>query len=315
MQMSHRESLPGSRKSSITNLLSQVEVAPRIEQGEVLGKTHQLAMVIEEYGVDLGKFIADGVDVSEQVWLDVSNQIMHLILRVARRGIFHGDIKPGNIVIRSKNGKLSVRFIDFDPKYMSTFEKDENLLFELGGERTQLCALYAVSMLALLHIHFGRMSQIYLYKHTRMFLGLFTMFLPETMGMHESKFGRVLVRHLKHYKLCPSTKPSSEPHHHADERGSLLVGFWELLKRKGVRTQGSHRDVPIYDGKRQFIITEHARMVSPPPHLSSLMRTLVTTITTTEEARHREHMRIAKEERVAATHVGRMQRDGDTPSI
>jgi serine/threonine protein kinase len=141
----------------LSNALGRLGVAPELEQGEVYHRSHQLAMVMEKYDLDLGKFIARNVSVSDEDWRSIAKLVINLLFKMARLGVFHGDIKPENIVLKvdAASGKIEARLIDFDPKYMSTFSKDARLLEDdLDDNVPQLCALYAVSMMAILHYHF-----------------------------------------------------------------------------------------------------------------------------------------------------------------
>ena len=276
--------------------LGMEDVAPLTEQGEVFSKTHQLATVVERYPADLAQLIAHDPRLSDATLAMIVSQLTDLILRLARKGIFHGDIKPQNIVVfmNDSTGEVKTRLIDFDPKYMSTFDKDRRLLEDdLGGNLSQLCALYAVSMIALLHYHFkqGKTERHeYLFKLTGAVMPYFTLYLPLNpwQDLQDYKFGRVLVRHLWHYALV-SPRKSSRPK--VGDKEERLELFWQALQRKSVKLQASPSDTPTFDGSAVALRPPNVRdapMRVPDlhPKLKDLVRRLTLEKEENEKKRH-----------------------------
>jgi serine/threonine protein kinase len=276
-----------------------------LEQGEVYHRSHQLAMVMEKYDLDLGKFITRNVSVSDEVWRSIAKLVINLLFKMARLGIFHGDIKPGNIVLKvdAPSGKIEARLIDFDPKYMSTFSKDARLLEDnLDGNASQLCALYAVSMMSILHYHFQerRTRQPELLQRMDDALRLFSLYFPTKMDISDSKFGRVLVRHLRHYRLMMPAHPARPA---SGDRDRMLARFWEDLETMGVEVQEKPSDVPTFKGDPAFFVASPNRiekMQDVVPALSEEMKKDVHSLVLEEEAKHKKDM----EKRKAAKNQG-----------
>jgi len=287
-----------------SNALGKLGVAPELEQGEVDGRWHRLAMVIEEYDLDLGRFIIQPKTVSDEEWRHISKLVINLLFKIARVGIFHGDIKPENIVLKRDraSGAMEAKLIDFDPKYMSTIAKDHRLLEdELEGNISQLCALYAVSMMAILHYHFkdGHTQQPVMLKRMNGALKLFTLFLPRGMDLAESKFGKVLVRHIRHYKLMVPEHPEPPP---AGERERLLSIFWQQLREMGVEVQEEASDTPTFEGKANFFADNRSKlsMREPVPPLSKDLKQEVEKLTAHAERKHRDELEKRRAAKAAA---------------
>lgn len=295
-ETSKRETKRLQEELETSYALGMEYIAPLTEQGEVFNKTRQLATVIERYPADLAQLIAHDPHLSDATLAMIVSQLTDLILRLARKGIFHGDIKPQNIVVNVDHttGKVKTRLIDFDPKYMSTFDKDRQLLADdLHGNLSQLCALYAVGMIALLHYHFkqGKTKRHeYLFKLTGAVMAYFTLYLPLNpwQDLQDYKFGRVLVRHLWHYALV-SPRKSSRPK--VGDKEERLELFWQALQRKGVKMQASPSDTPTFDGSavqlRPPNIRDAPRRVPElHPKLKELVRKLTSEKEENEKKRH-----------------------------
>ncbi len=280
----------------MSNTLSLLNIGPSLEQGEVFSNTHQLATIVEKYDTDLKQFMHS---TRSENWLSIANLSIELIFKTARAGIFHGDIKPENIVL-SKNrdsGEIKVRLIDFDIKYMSTFSKDEDILRDyFENNHSQLCSLYAVSMVALLFYHFYKVkvgeTDHELTNYFFEFLKNFALFIPpQNMKMEESKFGKVLVRHLRHYHLMD--KQITKKHIH---RNGLLNFFWsQLVKQCGVTRQENAKHVPTLSGLSEHFTIDKRNIFSPEitskiPPLSSEFKRRVKLITTDEENKRLEEI-------------------------
>ena len=304
-QESARELHRMKEELRLSNALGRLGVAPELEQGGVCLRSHQLAMVMEKYDLDLGKFIARNVSVSDEDWRSIAKLVINLLFKMARLGVFHGDIKPENIVLKvdTASGKIEARLIDFDPKYMSTFSKDVRLLEDdLDDNVPQLCALYAVSMMAILHYHFQerRTRQPELLQRMDDALRLFSLYLPTTMDISDSKFGRVLVRHLRHYRLMVPAHPARPA---SGDRDRMLTRFWEELETMGVDVQEKPSDVPTFQGKPTFFVASLNKIEKMPdvaPALSEEMKKDVHSLVLEEEAKHKKEM----EKRKAARHQG-----------
>jgi len=279
----------------ISDALGRLGVAPELEQGEVYHHSHQLAMVMEKYDLDLGKFIARKDSVSDKDWRSIAKLVINLLFKVARLGVFHGDIKPENIVLKvdAASGKIEARLIDFDPKYMSTFSKDARLLEDdLEGNISQLCALYAVSMMAILHYHFQerRTRQPELLQRMDDALRLFSLYLPTKMDLGDSKFGRVLVRHLRHYRLMVPDHPARPA---SGDRDLMLARFWEELETMGVEVQERPSDAPTFQGKSAFFTDSSNRieeMQDVAPALSENIKKDMRDLILEEEEKHKKEM-------------------------
>jgi len=304
LKESERELKRMKEELRTSNALGKLGVAPELEQGEVDGRWHRLAMVIEEYDLDLGRFIIQPKTVSDEEWRHISKLVINLLFKIARVGIFHGDIKPENIVLKRDraSGAMEAKLIDFDPKYMSTIAKDHRLLEdELEGNISQLCALYAVSMMAILHYHFkdGHTQQPVMLKRMNGALKLFTLFLPRGMDLAESKFGKVLVRHIRHYKLMVPEHPEPPP---AGERERLLSIFWQQLREMGVEVQEEASDTPTFEGKANFFADNRSKlsMREPVPPLSKDLKQEVEKLTAHAERKHRDELEKRRAAKAAA---------------
>jgi serine/threonine protein kinase len=261
-QASEKQRQRGLKELGITYTLSKLDppITPRLEEGQISqASPYQLSMVLEKYGIDLRLFIRRGHNTD---WGRLVFNIWNLIMRVARRGIFHGDIKPSNIVVKidPANGLPEARLIDFDPKFMSTFEDDKTILeSNLGGNESQLSALYAASMMMLLLGHFRDIHHNELVENTIAALKKFEFFIPAGMDILDSKFGRVLVRHLRHYKLGKSVP--------TDSRNDVLKRFWNVL-RDMIKIQKHPTARPTYNGHGRYFQTSWITSFQTPPSLS-----------------------------------------------
>lgn len=293
-ETSKREIKRLQEELKISYALGMDGVAPLTEQGEVFRKTHQLATVIEKYPVDLAQLITNDKHLSGAAWAEIVQQLTFLILRLAREGIFHGDIKPQNIVVNvdDATGEIKTRLIDFDPKYMSTFDKDRTLLEDdLNGNLSQLCALYAVSMIALLHYHFkqGKTKRHkYLFELTGAVLPEFALYLPlkPQQDLQDYKFGRILVRHLWHYYLVSPHKSSRPKVGDKEERLEL---FWQALQRKGIKVQASPSDTPTFEGSAANLRPPNVRDAPRKiPELHSKLKDMVNRLTSEKETNEKK---------------------------
>jgi hypothetical protein len=108
----------------------------------------------------------------------------------------------------------------------------------------------------------------------------FALFIPPpNMDIKESKFGKVLVRHIRHYKLLDNR----------NHRNQLLDLFWhELVKELLVTSQGDAQSDPTFDGsEKHFKIDKHKmfllKSTEEIPPLSVEFKTYIKQITINEE--------------------------------
>lgn len=269
----HREELEALQVLGVPPPLT-----PRLEQGQLLPETHQLAMVIEKFGDHLGHFLRRPWP--PEIHAALAALLMELIVGTASRGIFHGDIKPENIVVdapREGHG-LRARLIDFDPKYTSVVGKDGDLLAEFQGNGDQLSALYAVSMAELLYQHLRKRGFHPLAEAIAKAMRGFALFLPADLDMEESKFGRVLVRHVRHYKLLTKHPPQTR----RGDRSRLLLFFWAALRRRNITVQPNPTDVPSFQGVPFRLRSYRPK---PPPPLAPDLLELARRLTQERQAR------------------------------
>ena len=211
-----------SEELVLTFQCSKLKIAPVLWQGEVLYARgfHQLAMVQEIFGEDLADFLSRQAQEGRGGVVDaIAGKIEHLVLAMADRGLFHADIKPKNIVVHvsSTTREVHVRLIDFEPKFMSAHWKDVGSLET--PTRAHLTALYGVSMFALLYMHFNsayrslkssdrRTASAYARLRDCMFESMrkYRLDLPTHLEVDKSKYAKIVVRHLQHYKLLTDRK-------------------------------------------------------------------------------------------------------------
>ena len=248
--------------------LGRHALAPLLEQGEVFRDTAQLAFVQHELGTDLHRF-ARLLDRPDAVLQALARRLADEAVALANAGVFHGDVKPENVLVFEEAGRLGVKFIDFDPKYVSTHEKDRRLRERLATD-SQLAALYAVGTLGLLLLHLktlGHTNRNYagLYRYVKNEIGQFHIYVPGTHDL-QSKYFRLLVRNLRHYKLLQlrtGLDPSA-----SGSRAHFLKAFWDTLVRAGLKTQ-RREAAPSYRGEA-FAPRWLAHDEAPPPLQSTL---------------------------------------------
>jgi len=248
--------------------LGQRALAPLLEQGEVFRDTAQLAFVQRELGTDLHHF-ARLLDRPDAVLQALARGLADEAVALANAGVFHGDAKPENVLVFEEAGRLGVRFIDFDPKYLSTPEKDRRLRARLATD-SQLAALYAVGTLGLLLLHLktlGLRNRNYagLYHHVKKEIDQFRVYVPGTHDL-QSKYFRLLVRNLRHYKLL-QLRTGLDPIARGS-RAHLLKAFWDTLVLAGLKTQRREAE-PSYRGE-PFAPRWLAHDEAPPPLQPSL---------------------------------------------
>ena len=309
-----------------TSALGDENIAPKLYQGEVLEATMQLAMVLERFDEDLDQYLSRNQDDTKAGRL-VGEQIVELVRHIANFKLFHADLKPKNIVVSSSQQHLSLRLIDFDPKYMSKASKDEALVRAHGPEQT--AALYAVSMIALLHLHLshqflnrsGVLSELpAAYKSLLVVLrgALETSELPLHAALHvhepeiqalDCKFYRILARQLHHYHLTDSyfwnTRVKSDELK-VDTAQTLLRHFEGILLKKFAV---GNRPASTFNGRAVVI---HKLDVSETPEkLSRNMRARALAMSNTADLRSPSHKSLTP----SPTQSSLTPSHGDQPSF
>ena len=294
-----------SEELSYTHALGAKQIAPKLYQGEILDETLQLAMVLQDFGEDLGRFLSNNKN-DGAAGARVGELVVELIRHTASFGLFHADIKQGNIVVdgSDEEGGPFVRLIDFDPRYMSKIEKDGALEARWGREG--VAALYAVCMTGLLFLHLktkfllrdGQLGDVYpsydgmmgvlqrALRDSALKLRLMIHVYEPEIQARDCKFFRILARQLHHYHLTDVYQWSRR----VQEReltvptGEKLLRYFEaILIGKLLVKESGDGTPPVFHGRE--VVCSVLDVSSPPPRLSQELRARALGMSRRTEAR------------------------------
>ena len=128
-------------KNNLESIEANQAIQAEIKLSEMLGKegigplVHEIKS-LTQHGMSLFGIVMDKYDSDLFDWLEteeanidnVVNQVVSLISKLVKKGYTCIDMKPGNIVVRKKEGRIDVRLIDFDGDFCTSTTDERKLI-------------------------------------------------------------------------------------------------------------------------------------------------------------------------------------------
>ena len=149
------------KEENLSYLMAKIDVAPALLKS--IRAKEGLTFRMIRHGEDLGSIIDKGflLDQGRAVSLyknelkGIIEDLKNVICKCADAGFAHLDIKSQNIVVRKgPGGKMKVRLIDWEPKFMTNIEGDEDLWVALDKKPCEvLRCTYCIVMWGLFYLY------------------------------------------------------------------------------------------------------------------------------------------------------------------
>ncbi|MCA9801524.1 MAG: serine/threonine protein kinase [Cyanobacteria bacterium HKST-UBA02] len=100
------------REARVTSQLNHPNIVRVFDFGVVDGRIPYMVMDFFD-GVSLSRYLEENGALPEELATDVIIQVCQALSKAHGMAIFHRDLKPGNVLVRKREGGLEARLIDF----------------------------------------------------------------------------------------------------------------------------------------------------------------------------------------------------------